>query len=65
MYSLQDFMNTLSNAGSLIYITKNGEPIYKGKQIEFGILEENSKYMAYKVWRIDIFEDKYLWADIE
>ena len=65
MYSLEDFMNTLSNASSLIYITQNGEPIYKGKQIDFGILEENSKYMDYKVWRIDIFEDKYLWVDIE
>ena len=65
MYSLQDFMNTLINAGSLVYITQNGEPIYKGKQLEFGILEKNSKYMDYKVWRIDIFEDKYLWVDIQ
>jgi len=65
MYSLQDFMNTLSNAGSLIYITRNGEPIYKGKQIEFGILQQNSKHMDRNVWRIDIFEDKYLWVDID
>jgi len=65
MYSLQDFMNTLNNAGSLIYITHNGEYLYKGKQLEFCILEENSKYMDYKVWRIDIFENEYLWVDVE
>lgn len=64
MYSLQDFMNTLSNAGSLINITINGQSIFKGKQIEFGLLEENSKYMGYKVWSIEIFDDKYLSVDI-
>ncbi len=64
MYNLQDFMNTLSNAGTLIYITTNGEEIFKGEQIEFSFLEENNKYFGYKVWRIDIFEDKYLWVDI-
>jgi len=64
MYSLQDFMNTLSNAGSLIYITKDGEPLFKGKQLDFSILEASSEYMDCKVWRIGIVEAKYLWADI-
>ena len=65
MYNVQDFLNTLDNAGSLIYITINGEPIFKGKQIDFGILEENSKYMGCNIWRLSIFEDKYLWIDID
>jgi hypothetical protein len=65
MYSLQNFMNTLDNAGILIYITHNGENIFKGKQIEFGMLEENSQYMGRNVWRIDIYEEKYLWVDID
>lgn len=65
MYNVQDFLNTLDNAGSLIYITINGELLFKGKQIEFGILKENSKYMGRNVWRLSIFEDKYLWIDID
>jgi hypothetical protein len=64
MYTVQDFLNTLSNAGSLIFITINGEMLFKGKQIDFGLLERNSKYMGCKVWRLSIF-DKYLWIDID
>ena len=65
MYTVQDFLNTLSNAASLIYITINGEPLFKGKQIDFGILEENTEYLGYKVWNLSIFEDKYLWVNID
>jgi len=33
MYTLQDFLNTLENAGTLILVTMNGNEVYRGKQI--------------------------------
>jgi len=64
MYTLQDFLNTLTHAGSLIYITNNGNYLYKGKHIEILEIDDFEKYYGYHVWRIDIYEDKYLWVNI-
>jgi hypothetical protein len=64
MYTLQDFLNTLSHAGVLIRITINGTILFQGKQIEFGVLLTSIEYMNYKVWSLEIFDDKYLEVNI-
>lgn len=64
MYTLQDFLNTLNNAGTLIRVTMNGNEVYKGKQIGISDLHCFDEFSGYHVWRLDIFEEKYLWVDL-
>lgn len=64
MYTLQDFLNTLENAGTLIRMTMNGNEVYKGKQIGISDLHCFNEFCGYLIWRLAIYEGKYLWVDV-